>query len=196
MLNRVATVDQRPRASHIWLKDALGFYVEPAWCSTRLFEVESFVGEIWDPCCGFGNVAEAARAAGYRVTATDLVDRGYQRLDGVIDFLRCERRVGNVACNPPYDLCRDFVRQALKVTIGKVAMIWLLRRLNAARWLADTRLARVYLLTPRPSMPPGHVIAAGKKPGGGKQDFVWLVWDRDYAGTPTLHWLHRDQKEQ
>jgi hypothetical protein len=74
-------------------------------------------------------------------------------------------------------------------------VVWLARRLNAARWLAATPLARVYLLTPRPSMPPGHVIAAGEKPGGGTQDFVWLVWDHDYAGAPTLHWLHRDRKD-
>jgi hypothetical protein len=195
MFNRVPIVDQRPLAAHIWPKDKLGFYVEPAWCSARLFETETFTGLVWDPCCGFGNVAEAARAAGYRVIATDLVNRGYQKLDGVADFLHCERRVANVVCNPPYDLCRDFVWRALEVTTDKIAMIWLLRRLNAARWLADTPLARIYLLTPRPSMPPGYVVAAGEKPGGGKQDFVWLVWDHDYAGAPTLHWLHRDRKD-
>jgi len=61
-----------------------------------------------------------------------------------------------------------------------------------ADWLADTPLARVYLLTPRPSMPPGQVIEAGEKPEGGKQDFVWLVWRRGYVGPPELRWLHRD----
>src|SRR5215831_7367744 len=71
-------------------------------------------------------------------------------------------------------------------------MIWLTRRLNAARWLAETPLARVYLLTPRPSMPPGQVILAGEKPGGGTQDFCWLVFDHAYKGPPALHWLHRD----
>jgi hypothetical protein len=189
------TIDQRPRASHIWPKDPLGFYVEPAWCSERLFEVESFVGPIWDPCCGFGNIPEAARAAGYHVFATDLINRGYRGLDGVADFLQCDRPA-NVVCNPPYDLSRAFALHALKVTAGKVAMISLVRRLNAAGWLKDTPLARVYFLSPRPSIPPGSVIAAGEKPGGGKQDFVWLVWDRDHAGAPTLHWLYRDRKDR
>jgi hypothetical protein len=71
-------------------------------------------------------------------------------------------------------------------------MIWLVPRLNAARWLADTPLARVWLLTPRPSMPPGHVIANGEKPGGGSQDFAWLVWEQGYRGKPELGWLRRD----
>ena len=74
-------------------------------------------------------------------------------------------------------------------------MIWLLRRLNAARWLASTPLSRIYLLSPRPSMPPGHVILAGEEPGGGKQDFVWLVWDHEHQGLPELHWLCRDHGE-
>jgi hypothetical protein len=73
--------------------------------------------------------------------------------------------------------------------------IWLTRRLNAARWLSHTPLARIYLLTPRPSMPPGHVILAGEKPGGGSQDFCWLVWSRHHIGPPKLHWLHRDKEE-
>jgi hypothetical protein len=188
------TVDQRPRASHIWRKDPDGFYVEPRWCSERLLEVESFDDPITEPCCGFGNVAESARAAGYSVIATDLIDRGYPRFDGTADFLQCNRPVANICCNPPYHLSREFITHALKVCVGKVAMIWLARRLNAARRLKDTPLARVYLLTPRPSMPPGSVIAAGEKPGGGEQDFVWLVWDRDHIGAPTLHWLHRDHR--
>jgi hypothetical protein len=190
----VEIVDQRPRASHIWPKDPLGFYVEPAWCSKRLFEVEPFTDPITEPCCGFGRIAESARAAGYSVIATDLIDRGYPRFDGIADFLQCNGRVANIVCNPPYDLCRAFVEHALKVASGKIAMIWLARRLNASRWLEDTPLARIYLLTPRPSMPPGSVIAAGEKPGGGKQDFVWVVWDRDHIGAPTLRWLHRDHR--
>jgi hypothetical protein len=29
-------------------------------------------------------------------------------------------------------------------------------------------------------MPPGHTITAGEKPGGGKMDFCWLVWECGY----------------
>jgi hypothetical protein len=75
---------------------------------------------------------------------------------------------------------------------NKVALIWLARRLNAARWLQGTPLARVYLLTPRPSMPPGHVILAGEKLGGGKHDFCWLVFEHGHVGPPELRWLRRE----
>jgi hypothetical protein len=194
----MTAVDQttRPLAAHIWAKDELGFYCEPSWVDERLFDAETFVGTIWDPACGTGCIPRAARACGYHTIATDVVDRGYGHLDdGAADFLCSERRVANIVCNPPYSICRPFALHALRLARCKVAMIWLARRLNAARWLQSTPLARVYLLSPRPSMPPGHVILAGEKPGGGQQDFAWLVWQRGYIGQPELHWLCRDGED-
>ena len=49
-------------------------------------------------------------------------------------------RVDNVITNPPYHICRAFAEHALKLARRKVAMIWLARRLNAARWLVNTPL--------------------------------------------------------
>jgi hypothetical protein len=191
------TVLHRPRDSHLWAKEPYGWYVDEPWCSARLFGVEKFVGCVWDPCCGMGRIPDAAHAAGYMVHATDIVDRGYWNFAGCADFLECGRALGNnIVCNPPYDHSEAFIRHALALTApggGKVAVIWLTRRLNAAhRWLTDAPLARIHLLTPRPSMPPGQVILAGEKPRGGTQDFCWLVFDHAHRGQPTLHWLHRD----
>jgi hypothetical protein len=184
--------DRRPRAAHIWQKEPSGFYVEPTWCSVRLFETETFIGAIEDHCCGIGRIPEAALRAGYKTFASDIIDRGYPHLDTVVDFFQCERRIENLVSNPPFDVCDAFVRHALKLTTRKVAVIWLARRLNAARWLQETPLACVYLPTPRPSMPPGRVILAGEKPGGGTQDFVWLIFSHGHVGPPAMHWLRRD----
>jgi hypothetical protein len=41
-------------------------------------------------------------------------------------------------------------------------------------------------------MPPGSWIAAGNKPGGGTQDFCWLVFERGYKGEPAIGWLTRE----
>jgi hypothetical protein len=183
--------DRRPLGAHVWRKDADGFYIEPEWCSARLFAIEPFAGTIWDPCCGTGRIPEAARRAGYSTIATDLVDREYRHLDGVGDFLLSHRRVENIVFNPPFNICDRFVRHALRLASCKVAAIWLARRLPAARWLQSTPLRRIYLLTPRPSMPPGHVILSGKKSGGGTQEFVWLVFEHGHVGPPEMRWLYR-----
>ena len=62
-------VSPQPRHAHIFPRAARGHYVEPAWPSTRLFEVEDFgpaSSVILDPGCGWGRILRAAADAGYR----------------------------------------------------------------------------------------------------------------------------------
>lgn len=181
----------RERRSHIWVREVDDHYVEPVWCSERLFAVEAFRGCIHDPCCGFGTIPEAAKHTGLKATGADLVDRGY--LGGQVeDFLASTRRHDNIVCNPPFNTARSFTEHALELVRFKVAVIFPTARLNAARWLRPLPLRRVWMLTPRPSMPPGHVIAAGGRPGGGKTDFCWLVLQKGHAGPSEMDWLQRD----
>lgn len=185
---------KRPEASHIWQREQHEHYVEPAWCSQRLFEEEEFNGPIFDPACGFGTILKSAVAADYDVWAHDVVDRGFPGTV-VDDFLKqkLDTNPADIISNPPFDMFKPFALRALEVCYEKVALIWLVRTLPAARWLQDTPLSKILLLTPRPSMPPGHVIARGEKPGGGKQDFCWLIWDRNHSGPPSIGWLNRDK---
>jgi len=183
----------RPRRSHIFDRDRDDFYVEPEWCSRRLFEVEPFIGLIRDPCCGLDTIPRSARAARLSNFASDLIDRGYGKCR---DFLTAPAPtiagLFNVVCNPPFKLGREFVERALELGAAKVAIIFPVACLNAAHWLEALPLARIWLLTPRPSMPPGEVILRGEKPGGGQKDFCWLVFDRAHSGPRTFDWLHRD----
>lgn len=190
----------KPIAAHAWDREKLEHYVEPHWCSERLFAEEKFEGQIWDPCCGFGRIPDAAMAAGYSVYATDIVNRGYRGLDECFDFLKHNDQEAspNLVFNPPFKIAGTFAHHALSLSsTQKVAMIFPTARLNAAHsWLSGMPLARIWLMTPRPSMPPGHVIASGQKPGGGKMDFCWLVFTRGRIGPPDVRWLHRDKQEK
>lgn len=189
------------RDSHIFAKDKHGHYVEPQWCSERLFETMKFANPIWDPACGWGTITTAAVAAGYKVMGTDIVDRRRHRLGGgfhKLDFLNGASPPGgtfSIITNPPFDHIEEFARTALVLGAKQVAMIMLVRRLNAAHWLCELPLSRVLLLTPRPSMPPASWIAAGNKPGGGTQDFCWILLESGYCGEPRLGWLRRDRDD-
>jgi hypothetical protein len=180
----------RPLDAHIWPRAKNDNYVEPPWCSERLFAEEPFEGSVHDRACGSGRIVRSALQAGLQAYGSDLIDHGYGFPQQ--DFLTCCSEHDNVVTNVPFKIFRPFAEHALKLVRHKVAMLLPLARLNAAGWLQDTPLARVWLLSPRPSIPPGHYIKAGKKPGGGKVDFCWLVWERGYAGKPEMCWLHRD----
>jgi hypothetical protein len=183
----------RKRDSHLWARDEHDFYIEPEWCSQRLFEVETFKGKIWDPACGIGRIPDAAAAARHALDESDLVDRGrgYQ-----LDFLKSGAVAANIVSNPPFSVAEEFVAKALTLAERTVAMLlptkWIQGE-KRARWLRTTPLRRVWFLCPRPSMPPGAVILAGEKPDGGREDFAWFVLERGYAGCPEIGWLHRDQ---
>ena len=167
-------------------------YVEPFWVSERLFQEEQFIGGgVYDPACGFGRIVESAWRAGLAAYGSDIADRGWS--DQPRDFFKHTDKHANIVSNPPFDVFEKFTKHALARARRKVALIMPTARLNAARWLYDTPLQSVWLLTPRPSMPPGHVIRANGKVGGGKSDYCWLVFEHGYSSHPELKWLHRDK---
>jgi hypothetical protein len=188
--------NKRLRHSHIWERDGDDFYVEPRWVDDQLFKIEGFDRHrpLLDPCCGLGRISEAAKVAGYHVEAADLVDRGYPGTK-IEDFLDRRAPAVSIIANPPFDQVEDFARHSLlNLRAAKVALILPTARLNAAhRWLRELPLSRIWLLTPRPSMPPGHIILAGEKPKGGKKDFCWLIFERGYVGAAQIGWLHRGE---
>lgn len=202
----MTVMKKKPIAAHAWVREPREHYVEQKWCSERLFDEEEFVGGILDPCCGFGRIVESARAHGHHAVGTDIEQRAPGFMSG-LDFLSDDYpheillppelggECASVVCNPPFNVLAEFAQKAIAVAPRKVAMIFPVARLNAARWLMDTPLARVWLMTPRPSMPPGYVITAGGPVGGGKSDFCWLCWDHAYTGTPELKWLRRDKPQ-
>jgi hypothetical protein len=194
----------KPRLAHVWAKETSSHYVESLWCGARLFDVEDFGApgaRILDPACGWGRILQAAKAAGFTPVGGDVVDRLDRRELADVPFQVCDflkdspvRSAWSIACNPPSDYVQEFCERALEIATYKVAMLMLLRRLPAARWLQRLPLETIYLLTPRPSMPPGHWIAAGNKPSGGSQDFCWLVINKtmNQQTSPRVKWLHRD----
>lgn len=199
----------KPRRAHIFEPDPHSHYVEPFWCSERLFAAECFGAPgaiLLDPACGWGRILQSAQAAGYSVIGSDIVERLDQQAVGripfrVVDFLKptyhWNYRIESIVSNPPFDHIEKFSERALELATYKVAMLVPLRRLPAARWLERMPLETIHLLTPRPSVPPASYITAGNTPGGGSQDFCWLTFNKFMApAAPRLRWLQRISPER
>lgn len=185
----------RKRESSLWEREANDWYVEPEWCSLRLFQEEKFDGYIFDPACGRGSIVISAMKSGLSAAGCDLVDRGWDTTLTPSNFLESDHRRDNIVSNPPFGIAEKFLERALDLARNKVAFLlpanWV-QGDKRSRMLAATPLRRVYFITPRPSMPPGQVLAAGGKPGNGTTDYAWFVWLRGYDGAPEVRWLRRD----
>lgn len=186
----------RKRDSHLWTRDPNDWYIEPEWCSERLFEMESFDGSICDPCAGIGRIVASALVAGLAAYGSDIKPRS-ELVAGPFDFMAysAERMSApNIVSNPPFSRAEEFTKLALQVARSKVALLlpanWV-QGDKRSRWLETTPLRRVLFLTPRPSMPPGAVVVSGEKPGNGTTDYAWFIWEHGYAGKPEIGWCRR-----
>lgn len=195
-----ALADKKTKNVHVWERDGLDWYIEPERATGAFLDVESFTGRIHDPCCGQGNIVRTLISRGYHASGSDLVDRagapGWFR--GRSDFLGPEAMFAeNIMMNPPFFKAKGseaFIRKALLVATGKVVVFVDIKFLAGAGrangLFRDHPPTRVWIITPRPSCPPGEVLKAGGKAEGGTADWIWMVWDKTtpFAGT-NMNWL-------
>lgn len=187
----------REKDAHIWERDPLDWYVEPHECSAALFQLEEFVGTVWDPACGSGRIVEQAQKASLPAFGTDIVRRS-DFCQSQMDFLDrpSTPEFANIVTNPPFSHAEDFVREAIRITPvgGKIAVIlplvWVSGFSSKRDWLPHSPLKTLYPISPRPSMPPGKVIEAGIKAGNGTKDFAWLVWQVGYSGNASVRFMN------
>lgn len=184
----MSSVEPISKGAHVWARDGLDWYVEPRWATDGLLDVERFVGGIWDPACGGGNIVETCRARGYDARGTDVEERvpGASWWAGDVDFLgdHGEYLEPNIVMNPPFFRAKGaeaFIRKALAVAEGKVCAFVDVKFLagagRAAGLFAEHPPSRIWIISPRPSCPPGEYLASGGKAEGGTADWCWLVWD-------------------
>ena len=204
------TAQVRLRHSHIFARAENDHYVEPLWCAQRLFAVESFGlpgARVLDPACGWGRILRAVKDAGYTPIGGDIVDRLQRRELGLHDVAFSRRDfltatipkdITSVVCNSPFkgDLLRRFCERAVETASLRAAMLCRLARIVAAHdWLPKLPLQKIYVMTPRPSIPAGKFIANGGKVEGDRQEYCWLLFDhrvRIGSAPRRIHWLHRD----
>ncbi|MCO5730131.1 hypothetical protein [Rhizobium sp. SSA_523] len=191
--------------AHVWERGELDWYVEPEAATASLLKEERFVGAIHDPACGQGNIVKTLIAHGYHASGSDVVDRAGTPgwFKGKADFLGPEAIFAdNIVTNPPFFRGKgteSFIRKALRVAKGKVAVFTELRFLTSSvranGLYAEHPPTRIWMVTPRPSCPPGEFLLAGGEAKGGTPDFCWIIYDKTapLLGT-AFGWLRGDAK--
>jgi hypothetical protein len=172
--------------------DGADFFPTPGWATHALADNEKFEGDIWEPACGDGAMAEVLRSYGNRVVSSDLYDRGYG--EAGVDFLDCSRRAANIVTNPPYNSAEGFVRAGLAKADRKFALLLRLAFLEGANRqrtiFSKSPPSRVWIFSERITFYPANAV----KKGSGTTAYAWLVWDKSASRGTELKWFEPGYK--
>ncbi|MFH8652303.1 hypothetical protein ACH37Y_06260 [Sphingomonas paucimobilis] len=185
------------------------WYVEPQWCVEQLADAIAFEQRtiIWDPCCGRGTIPDAFRSKGYVAFGSDIVDRGGAHFLGAYDVLGPSLPGAlagfadvSAVTNPPFKIAEAIARHLLAKPLRRVAILQQLSFLASRgrqSLFTDYPPSDVLVLSQRPSMPPGHMIAdmGDRAFRGGTTDFCWIVWTRPHDRETRTRWLPITTKE-
>ena len=163
------------------------FYPTPPWATFALIDNEHLSGDIWECACGDGAMSQVLEETGCPVFSSDLYQRGFG--EAGIDFLQADKIFDNIITNPPYHSAEGFVREGVKLSRKKFALLLRLAFLegaNRARTIfTDTPPSRVWVFSERITFYPKGINAKG----GGTTAYAWFVWDHSHAGDTQLRWL-------
>ena len=164
------------------------YYATDPIAISKLLDKETFTDNIWEPACGEGHISKRLTELGKSVYSTDLIYRGFG--DGQIDFLNCElMNTCDIITNPPFKYAEQFIRTAINKTTGKVAMllrIQFLEGISRGKLYKEFPPKTVYVFSKRLDCPKNGDFV---KNNGGAICYAWFVWEKGYAGKPTIDWI-------
>jgi hypothetical protein len=169
------------------------FYVEPRWVVHLLLDVESFEGEVLDPCCGSGTIPSVCQERGIPARGSDIVDRSFGEIR---DLFTITEPVDNIISNVPYKIAEQCARHMIKLARCKLALILAMTFFESRereQFFRDHPPIRHLICSDRPSMPPGRMDGERDRFGaivqpissGGTMPYAWYIFEPGYNG-PTI----------
>lgn len=166
----------------------LDYYGTPPSAVEWLLNYETFNKNVWEPCCGEGNISQTLLNHGYNVKSSDIHDYGYSSTV-VSDFLEQEVVFdGDIITNPPYNNITPFVLQAYKLCKNKVAMLLKIQFLEGIQRhkeiFKEIPPSKIYVFTKRI-----ECLRQGQKPKGSAICYCWVIWEKNNIYEPIIRWI-------
>ena len=162
------------------------YYATPPEATDALLSVESFEGNIFEPCCGEGHISKRLIERGYTVESSDLVDRGY----GIPrrDFLFEREKRDNIITNPPYAkmslLMAEHAQSIARYKTALLLKITFLEGVAREEFFQRHPPARVWVFSRRLSL-----LKDGQSYKGGMMCLAWFVWETGSTKPPQIGWI-------
>lgn len=169
------------------------YYATEPKAVDKLCFYESFTPTVWECACGGGHLVQALRDKGYKVLASDIVDRGCP--DSYIsDFFGAEHSTCDIITNPPYKCAKEFVEHAIDIVPEgrKVAMFLKLTFLESkARKELFKKYPpkKIWVFSERIQCAKNGDFETYKKGVGTAVAYAWFIWEKGYKGETTVGWI-------
>lgn len=183
----------RLQSSHSYIERGYDPYFSPPEAVVSLIHIENkyLPYRIYEPAAGDGAIVKPFQAAGYTVTASDLVDYGLENCQSGVDYLKADLPSGveGIVSNPPYKLAVKFAEKALR----EVPYLALLLRTNFLE--STSRLpffranppARIWISSRR--LPMMHRQNWEGPRSTSNTAFAWFVWDANAEHKCIVNWF-------
>ena len=148
---------------------------------------------IWECACGGGHLAKRLCDKGYKVYATDIIDRGYVKSG--MDFLKQTQKFdGDILTNPPYKFAINFVEQALNLIENghKVFMLLKLTFLESKsrkEFFQKHPPKCVYVFSERLLCAKNGDFEKMIADGGSAVCYAWFEFEKGFCGNPIIKWI-------
>lgn len=149
---------------------------------------------VWECACGTGCLSERLKQYCRGVVSTDVIDRGYGKVQ---DFLLAKEIPSGCSCiitNPPYKLATEFILQALDLLPDGGRCIMFLK----TTFLEGEKRHRLLFS----KYPPQRILQFSKRvlcaknaefqkmrKVGSAVSYAWFVWEKGYKGETTITWI-------
>lgn len=146
---------------------------------------------IWECACGEGHMANVFVEHGYKVYATDLIDRGY---GGIHDFLKTEYPYyGDIFTNPPFKFAEEFAYKGNELLtdnrlFGLFVKIQFLESKSRKILFEQYPPKYIYVYSERQQCALNGNFEEYKK-GGRTQAYIWVIWEKDFKGETITRWI-------
>lgn len=149
---------------------------------------------IWECACGKGDISKVLIENGYKVTSSDIIDRGYGVCGEEMNFLESKLKIDyNIITNPPYKYAKEFVEKAMELITDDNYCCMLLK-LTFLEGKKRYDMFKKY--------PPMKVLVFSDRincalggdfentnENGGAVCYAWYIWKKGYQGKTEIDWL-------
>ena len=147
--------------------------------------------KIWESACGEGHLSRVLENQGYQVFSSDLVDRGFGKVQDFLNYENQNKLSVDILTNPPYNKAQEFVEKALDVIQDGYYVVMFLK----IQFLEGKERRKLF-----DKYPPKYVYVNSarqicylngdmSKKMSSATCYCWYVWEKGWKGEPIIRWI-------